>query len=147
MFLQRRRATTSHLVCCCIKLWHHPGLIVSRPGEGCVFILFYFPFFAKASVAQDPAKADYPKRCMMSCRRSMQRQNLVTNFPGSCSSFCCFLSYLSSVVSISLPLQRESLPLFFYSDNIWVPFSVGIHLIKVFVCGWPADASLTSSHL
>lgn len=40
VFPQPSQATTSHLVCCCIKLWHHPFLIVSRPGKGWVFILF-----------------------------------------------------------------------------------------------------------
>lgn len=40
MFPQLSRATTSHLVSCCIKLWHQPFLIVSRPGKGWVFILF-----------------------------------------------------------------------------------------------------------
>lgn len=40
VFTKLSQATTSHLVCCCIKLWHQPVLIVSRPGEGWVFILF-----------------------------------------------------------------------------------------------------------
>lgn len=40
VFTNLSRATTSHLVCCCIKPWHQPVLIVSRPGKGWVFILF-----------------------------------------------------------------------------------------------------------
>lgn len=64
------RATTSHLAHCCIKLWHQPVLIVSRPGTRLSFP-FIFRFFQQVSVARHPAKADNEKRCMMSCRQSM----------------------------------------------------------------------------
>lgn len=64
------RATTSHLVRCCIKLWHQPVLIVSRPSTRLSFP-FIFRFFEQVSVARHPAKADNEKRCMMSCRQSM----------------------------------------------------------------------------
>ena len=50
-----------------------------------------FRFWAQASVALNPAKADNQERCMMSCSRSTKCKNLVTKFPGSRSSFCHFL--------------------------------------------------------
>lgn len=61
VFLQRQRATTSHLVCCCIKLWHQPGLIVSRPGAGCVSILF-FPFLCQGLSCSGSSKTRLSKK-------------------------------------------------------------------------------------
>lgn len=97
VFTKRSRATTSHLVCCCIKLWHQPVLIVSRPGEGWLFF-FIFRFLAQVSVAQHPAKADNKKRWMMSCRQSTicqtcdQVSRKLSLFPWC---FFCFLFFSS----------------------------------------------------
>lgn len=123
VFTKLSRATTSHLVCCCIKLWHQPILIVSRPGRGWVFILF------SVSVLQNPAKADNEKRCMMSCRQSMQRQNLVTKFPGSYSFPLLFpLLSFPLLCLFSNSLQWGKSKFFFSSDNIQV-----LHLWE---CTW-----------
>lgn len=80
---------------------------------------FIFRFLAQVSVAQHPAKADNEKRCMMSCRQSIQRQNLVTKFPGSFPFPLPFplLSFpLLCLLSFSLQLEN----LFCLSDNIQV---------------------------
>lgn len=107
VFTKLSRATTSHLVCCCIKLWHQPVLIVSRPGEAWSF---HFIFRFLVQVAQHPAKADNHKRCMMSCRHRTLCQNPVTKFPGSYHYPPSF-----PLLSFSLPLC-----LFSSSDNIQV---------------------------
>lgn len=61
-------ATTSHLVCSCIKLWHQPVLIVSRRGQDWAEFSFYFPFHSTSlSCSASSEKADNEKRCMMSC--------------------------------------------------------------------------------
>lgn len=86
-----------------------------------------FRFLAQASVAQDPAKADNQERCMMSCRQSMQRPNLATKFPGSCSSLCRFLRCLSSALS------------FFILFAMGKSNFASLIMFGCFVCGNPPD--------
>lgn len=75
---------------------------------------FIFRFLAQVSVAQHPAKADNEKRCMMSCRQSMQRQNLVTKFPGSYHFPLSFpLLSFPLLCLFSVSLQWEN-PRFFF---------------------------------
>lgn len=114
VFTNLSRATTSHLVCCCIKLWHQPVLIVSRPGKGWVFI-FIFRFLAQVWVARHPAKADNEKRCMMSCRQSDSAKSLVTKFPGSYHFPPLFpLLSFPLLCPFSVSLQGENLGFFLF---------------------------------
>lgn len=80
-----------------------------------IFKLF-FPLhsLAKASVSRHPAKADYSKRCMMSCGRSSAGRNPCEQvsrklfFPVAVSSAVCLLSRHTKKISF-----RQHPPVFF----------------------------------
>lgn len=131
VFTNLSQATTSHLVCCCIKLWHQPRPNCFQTRRGLSFH-FIFRFLAQVSAAPRPAKADNEKRCMMSCRQTRQHQNLVTKFPGS-------YHFPLSFPSLSFPL----LCLFFFamgkSTFFFFSFFLLLIIFRCSICGNAPD--------
>lgn len=120
VFTKLSRATTSHLVCCCIKLWHQPLSNCFQTRQGLSF-RFIFHFLAQVSVAQHPAKADNEKRCMMSCRWSTRGAKILwPTFQEVITFLCHFLCCLSPCSVFFLPSSQWENPSF-PSDNIQVP--------------------------
>lgn len=109
VFTKLTQATTSHLELCCIKLWHQPRSNCFQTRQGQSF-LSIFHFLAQVSDAQYPTNADNEKRRMMSLRQSIQRQNLVTKFPGS-------YHFPLSFLLLSFPLICLLSILFFCSSD------------------------------
>lgn len=101
----------------------------TRPGLSFHFI---FRFLAQVSVAQHPAKADNEKPCMMSCRQSTHRQNLVTKFPGNYHFPLSFpLLSFPLLCLFSFSLQWESLRFF-----------VLLIIFRYYICGNPPDKGI-----
>ncbi len=93
----------------------HANCFQTRSGLSFHFI---FRFFAQVPVA---AKADNEKRCMMSCRQSIQRQNVVTTsfqevILSPAVSFAVFPSTLSFFILFAMGKPKFFSP----SDNIQV---------------------------
>lgn len=91
VFTKLTRTTTFHLLLYQTMTSARSNCFQTRQGLSfrCVF-----RFLAQVSVAQHPAEVDNEKWCMMSCRRGLQCQNLVTKFPGS---------YHFPLLSLALP--------------------------------------------